>query len=189
MLILIAGLLFVGWAIYNDMFVGDVVQTLHTDENMVAIDQGEHTTKVQKKSIIDTITDIFTTEEGEFIDFELQLRDFDEEELTKYVEFAENLYEKHQKHVSVYLLCPRDINVCVKECTIKSEADFTIKLAKVPEDSCKIILEGIKNKLKNKEKLDCDDLHALAYLPVMCDKEERNYYRMEYFKIINQLQY
>ncbi len=133
--------------------------------------------------------DIFTTEEGEFIDFELQLRDFDEEELTKYVEFAENLYEKHQKHVSVYLLCPRDINVCVKECTIKSEADFTIKLAKVPEDSCKIILEGIKNKLKNKEKLDCDDLHALAYLPVMCDKEERNYYRMEYFKIINQLQY
>lgn len=133
--------------------------------------------------------DIFTTEEEEFIDFELQLRDFDEEELTKYVEFAENLYEKHQKHVSVYLLCPRDINVCVKECTIKSEADFTIKLAKVPEDSCKIILEGIKNKLKNKEKLDCDDLHALAYLPVMCDKEERNYYRMEYFKIINQLQY
>ena len=46
--------------------------------------------------------DIFTTEEGEFIDFELQLRDFDEEELTKYVEFSENLYEKHQKHVSVY---------------------------------------------------------------------------------------
>ena len=49
--------------------------------------------------------------------------------------------------------------------------------------------EKYNKELKNKEKLDCDDLHALAYLPVMCDKEERNYYRMEYFKIINQLQY
>ena len=62
MLILIGGLLFVGWAIYNDMFAGDVVQTIHTDENMVAIDQGEHTTRVQKKSIVETISDIFTTE-------------------------------------------------------------------------------------------------------------------------------
>lgn len=63
MIALILGLLFVGWAIYNDMFVGDVVETLHTDENMIAIDQGEHTTKVQKKNIVETITDIFTVEE------------------------------------------------------------------------------------------------------------------------------
>lgn len=69
MLALIAGLLFVGWAIYNDMFVGDVVQTLHTDENMIAIDQGEHTTRVQKKSIMDTISDIFTTEEENVKDY------------------------------------------------------------------------------------------------------------------------
>ena len=165
----------------------EIIRKTFSDERKIKCQTPAHERELDED--VHNGGDIFTTEDGEFIDFELQLRDFDEEELTKYVEFAENLYEKHQKHVSVYLLCPRDINVCVKECTIKSEADFTIKLAKVPEDSCKIILEGIKNKLKNNEKLDCDDLHALAYLPVMCDKEERNYYRLEYFKIINQLQY
>ena len=32
--------------------------------------------------------DIFTTEDGEYIDFETQLKDFDAEELAKYVEFV-----------------------------------------------------------------------------------------------------
>ena len=38
--------------------------------------------------------DIFTTEDGDFIDLEFQMEDFDENELVKYVEFAEALYEK-----------------------------------------------------------------------------------------------
>ena len=63
MLALISGLLFVGWAIYNDMIVGEVVETIHTEDNLVAIDKGESTTVKQRKSIVDTITDIFTTEE------------------------------------------------------------------------------------------------------------------------------
>ncbi|MBQ2665623.1 hypothetical protein [Methanobrevibacter sp.] len=129
--------------------------------------------------------DIFTTEDGAFIDFEFQLKDFDEAELVKYVEFAENLYEKHHKHVSVYLLCPKNVDVRVRECVIKSESDFTIKLACSQEDLCHIILNGIKNKLKRNEILDMDDLHALALLPVRCDRKDRNYFRLEYFKIIN----
>ena len=68
--------------------------------------------------------DIFTTEDGEFIDFEIQLKDFDEAELVKYIEFAENLYEKHRKRVSVYLLCPKNVDVKVRECPIKSESDL-----------------------------------------------------------------
>lgn len=38
--------------------------------------------------------DIFTTEDGELIDLEFQMTDFDEDELVKYVELAEALYEK-----------------------------------------------------------------------------------------------
>lgn len=129
--------------------------------------------------------DIFTTENGEFIDFELQLDDFDEEELVKYIEFAENLYEKHHKHVSVYLLCAKNVDVTVRECPIKSESDFTIKLACSPLDPCSIILDIIKNKFKNGI-LDGDDLHMLAMLPVKCNRKDRNYYRLEYFKILNQ---
>ena len=63
MLILLGGFLFVGWAIYNDMFNGDVVETLHTDENLVAIDKGSYVTRKERKSIVDTITDIFTKTE------------------------------------------------------------------------------------------------------------------------------
>ena len=129
--------------------------------------------------------DIFTTEEGEFIDLEFQLVDFDEEELTKYIEFAENLYEKHHKKVSVYIICPKDINITVKECPIKSDADFTIKLSCHHEDLCHMVLEVIKNKIKNHEILTNEDIHILAMLPVKCAKKDRNYFRLESLKIIN----
>ena len=133
--------------------------------------------------------DIFITSEGEFIDLEFQFVDFTEDELVKYAEFAEELYEKSQKKVSIYILCPKDINVCVRECEIKSDATFTIKLACIQENPCEIILNGIKAKLKANEKLDSDDLNELSMLQVMCKKEDRNYYRREYIKIINRLEY
>lgn len=133
--------------------------------------------------------DIFITSDGEIIDLEFQMVDFTEDELVKYAEFAENLYEQSGKEVSIYLICPNDVNVCVRECEIKSDATFTIKLACIQEDPCEIILNGIKAKLNSNEMLDGDDLHALSMLQVMCKKEDRNYYRREYFKIINRLQY
>ena len=133
--------------------------------------------------------DLFKTEDGDFIDLEFQMTDFDEDELVKYVEFAEHLYEKYGKEVSIYIICPSDIEVLVKECEIKSEANFTIKLAKIEEDPCHIILDAIKYKIKAGETLDGDDLHALSMLPVKCKKEERNYFRKEYFKIINEINY
>ena len=95
--------------------------------------------------------DIFTTEEGEFIDLEFQLDDFTIDELVKYIEFAEELYEKHHKHVSVYLLCPEIVNICVKEDTIKSEADFTIRLACFEQNFARITLEMLKDKLEREE--------------------------------------
>ena len=132
---------------------------------------------------------VITTEDGEFIDFEIQLKDFDEVELAKYVEFAENLYEKHRRKVSVYLLCSKDIDVLVKECRIKSESDFTIKLACSTEDYCHMALNAIKNKIRNHICLDEEDLEILEDLPLKCDKKDRNYFRVEYFKIINRRHY
>lgn len=131
--------------------------------------------------------DIFTTEDGDFIDLEFQMDDFDENELVKYVEFAEALYEKHKKHVSIYIICPKDINVSVKECEIKSRADFIIRLACIEEDPCKIVLKVIKNKIKNGEVLNGDDLHALSMLHLMCKPKDRKYYLKEYFRIIKEI--
>ena len=38
-------------------------------------------------------------------------------------------------------------------------------------------------------RLDEDDLYALAMLPVRCDRKDRNYFRLEYLKIINRYFY
>ncbi len=131
--------------------------------------------------------DIFLTENDEFIDLEFQLEDFDEVELAKYIGFAENLYEKHQKIVSVYLICSKNVNVTVKEQSIKSESDFTIKLYCSQHDPCKMILNLIKNKISRNERLTSEDIDIVHILPLMCDKKDRHYFRVESLKIINMI--
>ena len=59
--------------------------------------------------------DIFITSDGDFIDLEFQIQDFTEDELVKYVELAEELSEEYGSEVSIYILCPKDINVCVNQ--------------------------------------------------------------------------
>lgn len=130
--------------------------------------------------------DIFTTENGELIDLEFQMEDFTAEELVKYVELAEELYERHQKQVAIYIICPDTVDVLVKECEIKSEADFVIKLARIQENPAEIILKILKDKLE-KGIFDLDDLEALLMLPVMCKKEDQHYYRIESLKMINEI--
>lgn len=131
--------------------------------------------------------DVFTTEDGEFIDLELQLTNFDEDELIKYIGFAEALYKKHQKAVSVYIICPKGIEVCVKECTIHSQADFVIKLSRVDMDPCKIALQAIKNKIESSSTINGDDVFALSMLAMLCRPEERDYYLKEYLMAMNRL--
>lgn len=133
--------------------------------------------------------DIFITEDGAYIDLEYQLQDFDEEELVKYVEFAEEVYEQTDNHVSVYLMCPKNINVCVREFDIKSRADFTIRLACIGYDPCHMVLNHIKQKVHRGELLNNEDIETLEHLPVRCAKKDRNYFRLECFKIINRISY
>ena len=129
--------------------------------------------------------ELFITENYEIIDLEFQFEDFTEDELVKYVELAEALYEKNKKKISIYIICPNSINICVREFEIKSEADFTIKLAAIEENLPQIALDIIKLKLDNGEPLDREDIKILDILPLSCKKEERNYFRRECFKIIN----
>lgn len=130
--------------------------------------------------------DIFTTENGELIDLEFQMEDFTVEELVKYVELAEELYDKHKKQVAIYIICPDNVDVLVKECEIKSKAEFVIKLAHIQENPAEIILKILKDKLE-KGIFDLDDLKALTMLPVMCKEEDQHYFRTESLKIINEI--
>lgn len=133
--------------------------------------------------------DIFITANGDFIYLELQQENFTEEELAKFIGFAEELYEKYGQDVAIYILCPKNIDICVREFKIFSEGSFTIKLACINEDPCQIILDEIKDKIRANQMLDKEDLVKLAKLRKWCKAEDRNYYLMEYIRIVNRLGY
>ena len=93
-------------------------------------------------------------------------KNYDEIEKTLYVELAEALYEKNNKKISIYVICPNSINIYVREFEIKSEADFTIKLAAIEENLSQIALDIIKSKLANGGILDLEDIEMLKIIPL-----------------------
>ena len=88
---------------------------------------------------------VYTTADDEFIDLEIQTRDYDIEDHVNYIEFAEALYEKHGKKVNVYVFCDPSIRINIKLYEIISDADFKIRLAQVQKNS---IIKRIKSNLK-----------------------------------------
>lgn len=145
----------------------------------------------QEMTLIDdqnSIGDVFITDSGELIDLELQMVDFDEVELAKYVEIAEKLYEKNNVGISIYVLCPKTVNVTAPECTIKSDAEFTIKLSCYEGSPVYEIFLKIKENVNKKMELNKDDINALEMIPMMGPKEERTRLRIECFRLIKKYQ-
>ena len=50
-----------------------------------------------------------------------------------------------------------------------------------------MILNLIKNKISRNERLTSEDIDIVHILPLMCDKKDRNYFRVESLKIINMI--
>lgn len=159
-------------------------QETFNDSRKIAFLTPEHLKKLDGNAT--PRRDIFMTEDGEFIDFEIQYEDVDVGELVKYIEIAENLYEKLQKPISIYVLCPKNSRLLVKECPIKSDADFKIRIACSHQDPCHMILNHIKHKTRKNISLDHEDIQILHMLPVNCAKKDRHYFRMETLRIINE---
>ena len=88
---------------------------------------------------------VYSTSDGEFIDLEIQTRDYDIEDHVNYIEFAEALYEKHEKKVNVYVYCAPSIKINIQLYEIISDADFKIRLAQVQKDS---MIKRMKSKIK-----------------------------------------
>lgn len=78
---------------------------------------------------------VYTTEDEEFIDLEIQERDYDIEDHINYIEYAEALYEKHKKKVNVYVYCVPSIKINIRLYEIPSDADFKIRLVQVRDNS------------------------------------------------------
>ena len=128
--------------------------------------------------------DIFITEEGELIDLEYQMKDFDERELVKYIELAEELYEINNVAISIYILCPKTINVTAPEIPIKSAAVFNIKLACFEADPVYSMLYYIKEKIDKNIPINEEDYENLLTIPMMGPKKEKNNLRIECFRLL-----
>ena len=87
---------------------------------------------------------VYRTADGEFIDLEIQTRDYDIEDHVNYIEFAEQFYEKHKKRVNIYVYCVPSVKINLKLYNIKSDADFKIRLAQYRKGS---FIKRIKSKL------------------------------------------
>ena len=88
---------------------------------------------------------VYTPEDGELIDLEIQERDYDIEDHVNYIEFAEALYEKTKKRVNVYVYCAPSVKINIQLYEIPSDADFKIRLAQIKRGSK---IERLKSKLK-----------------------------------------
>lgn len=131
--------------------------------------------------------DIYITEEGDLIDLEYQMKDFDETELVKYIELAEELYEKNNAAISIYILCPKTIKVTAPEIPIKSTAIFNIKLACFEGNPVYNMLYQIKEKIDKNIPIDEEDYDNLLMIPMMGPKKEKNNLRIECFKLLKKV--
>lgn len=93
---------------------------------------------------------IFITDTGELIDLEIQFKDFNEDELYKYVKLAEELYKLNNVEISIYILCSEQIKVMAPERIINSKAEFTIKLACFCENPLNESFIQIEDKINEK---------------------------------------
>ena len=130
--------------------------------------------------------ELFLADEFEVIFLNLLIDNFNEDKLLEFVKIAEDLYNEFSMGIKIYLAATGNVEVTVDECEIKSFADFTIKLAKTDIDVCSNILSMIKAKMVESE-LSKDDIEILSMLPFMCQENERDYYRKEYFKIMAEI--
>lgn len=126
--------------------------------------------------------DIYKTKNNELISYGTTDKDFGNSELEKYKEYGEELYEKSGKEVSIYILGSPHIKINATK-DIESEAPIRINISIMEYSSTYETLRYLENLVKNKQKLDKEDLFALKMIPTMGPAEDKRYLRMECLKL------
>ncbi len=132
--------------------------------------------------------DIFLTDTGELIDLEIQIEDFDKEELCNYVKLAEELYKINKVEISIYILCSKEIKITSPEGLINSKANFCIRIICLNENPIYELLSGIKEKIDKKDSLNDEDLTTLMMIPDMVPKRDKERVSVECFELLKKSQ-
>lgn len=126
--------------------------------------------------------EIYQTRNDEFISLSMIKNDFGNKELDKYQRYGEELYEKTNTEVSIYILGSPHVKLKVTK-EIKSTAPITINLSIIEYSSAYDTLRHIQGLVENHEKLDNDDLNALKMIPHMGPPEDKRNLRIECLKL------
>ena len=126
--------------------------------------------------------DIFKTKNDELISYEIILEDIDNEEIQKIKEYGEELFKINGKLICIYLLGSPHTKITAKK-ELESESPLLINISIMPQSDAYDIFRHISSMVKNKEKLDKDDLFALSMIPQMGPKEDKRHLRIECLKL------
>lgn len=140
----------------------------------------------RKMNKIKNLYNTYETNDNEIVAIRLHIGDFTAESLAEYTEEAENLYFKFNKTVNLYIAMDKTGEVKVTEHSIKSEADFTIKLGQINVDPCKVLLDKIKQKIENNT-YEQQDIEMLQLTPLFAKEENRTEIRTEVFKLLEMI--
>ena len=122
--------------------------------------------------------DIYTTANDEIISFSITKEDFGNSELEKYEKYGEDLYNKNGKEISIYILGSPHVKFKLTK-DIESEAPLLINLSIIEYSSVYDTLRHLEGLVKNRQKLDKDDLNALKMIPSMGPREDKRNLREE----------
>lgn len=127
--------------------------------------------------------DVFETQENELISLDIIDEDFDKKQLEKYKKYGEELYEKSQKLVSIYILCVKQATNKLNSDEIKFNGKLLFKIDKMDYSYNYKIFRIMSEFVKNKVKFGRDDLIVLSMIPKMGPSEDLRYMRIECLKL------
>ncbi len=144
---------------------------------------GKASEEIQKIAELHEIpAEIFITENNEVISFGMTDGNFGNIEIEKYKKYGEDLYEKNGNPISIYIIgSPHSTFNVTKE--IESEIPMVIIFTMFPYSSAYDTLRHIENLVKNRKKLNSEDLNALKLIPMMGPPEDKRQLRIECLKI------
>jgi len=140
----------------------------------------------RKMNKVNGLHNVYETNDNEIVALRLHIGDFTAESLADYTEEAEELYDTFDKAINIYIAMDKNGKITVSEHTIKSEADFTIKLGQTNIDPCKTLLDKIEQKIKNNS-YEQEDIDMLELIPLFAKQENRKEVRTKVFKLLEMI--
>ncbi|WP_407413213.1 hypothetical protein [Methanobrevibacter sp.] len=158
----------------------EIIENIFGDFREIKGKASDEIQSIAEKHGIDA--EIYKTKNNELISYGMIRKDFENSDFEKYKVYGEELYEKSKKQVCIYLLGTPDIKFNVTK-EFESKAEIKINISFMGYSSVYNTLRHIEDLVKNRKKLDKEDLFALKMIPTIGPPEDKRNLRIECLKL------